>query len=368
MSPRRVVLAGVYPPPFAGEAVHMRQLAHFLRNREIDVEILNLVRGAPPSPEYRHFTGYLTFLRMLFRATQNSAIVHLHTCGHNWKSWIVILLVGLAARLKGALGILTIHSGVMPRYVRELSAVRLGMVRSALRLFTRIICVNQEIGIAMKELGIEETRIDVIPAFLGGTEPAILAPADEAVIGGFRPLLVVVGGGDPDPEAGLPVVVDSLPKLREMFPDVGALFIGWKVGPKTGPLIRTLGMTDYAVCLGEVSHERCLALLRRADVVVRSTFADGDAACVREAFAFGVPVVASDTDFRPEGTILFRKGDSADLLSKLIGVLGRGRGAPQSVPDQTGPSRQGLWRVYCEVGGIGRDGFQPSSGERVTHA
>lgn len=359
MPKRRVVLAGHYPPPFAGVSIHVKQWAHFLSEQEIDVEILNLVRGAAPSAEYRRFTGFLTLLYMLFRLPHHSAIFHLHTDGHNWKSWALILIAGLAARLKGALRILTIHSGVMPQYVRELGAVRLAIARCALGSFTRIICVNKAIGRAVEELGIEEGRIEVVPAFLGGAKPGELAAADELAIRRFRPLLVAVGGGDADPELGLPVVVHSLRELRHTFPDVGVVFIGWMVGPKIVPVIQELGLMDHAACLGEVSHERCLALLRRADVVVRSTFTDGDAITVREALALGVPVVASDTDFRPNGTVLFRRGDSADLLRKLVDVLSRETRVERSWSVQAGPSGERLWQLYCEVGGIGRDGFEP---------
>ena len=43
MSAQRVVLAGFYPPPFAGEPIHVKQLAGFLRDRGLD--------GRDPQPE-----------------------------------------------------------------------------------------------------------------------------------------------------------------------------------------------------------------------------------------------------------------------------------------------------------------------------
>jgi glycogen(starch) synthase len=356
VSRRRVLLAGHYPPPFAGESIHVKQSAHLLRERGIEVEILNLRRGAGPSSEYRHATGLLTFLFMPFRLARRSTIFHLHTNGHNWKSWVWMFVAVLAARLKGAPMILTIHSGLMSQYAKRLGKGRIRIARWVLRSFTRVVCVNPDIARTVTELGVHDARIRVIPAFLGVPEPGEMATADERAIRRFRPLLVVVGGGDADPELGLPVVAHALRELRERFPRVGAVFIGWMVGSKITPLIRDLGLTDHAICLGEVSHERCLALLRRGDVVVRSTFVDGDAITVREALALGVPVVASDTQFRPEGTILFRRGDSADLQSKLSDVLSRGKRAEPSGGDRACPSADQLWRVYCEVGGIGHSG------------
>ena len=42
---------------------------------------------------------------------------------------------------------------------------------------------------------------------------------------------------------------------------------------------------------------------------------------MREALALGIPVVASDTDFRPEGVMLFRRGDVDDLAAVLARAL-----------------------------------------------
>ena len=86
-------------------------------------------------------------------------------------------------------------------------------------------------------------------------------------------------------------------------------------------------------------------------MVVRSTFADGDAITVREALDLGVPVVASDTDFRPAGVVLFRKGDAVDLLEKLTEVLATPRAQVDRPSDPGQPGRD-LWRIYREIGPI----------------
>ena len=168
MLKNRVVLAGFYPPPFAGEPIHLRQLADFLNAKGMHVEVVNVNRRATPGKEYRSASGRLALFTILVRLLRRSSIFHLHTNGHNWKSWVLILGAGVAARLRGALTILTIHSGLFPGYVKGLGWVRVRMARRALALFTRVVCVNQEIGAAVRGLGIDETRARVIPAFLNG--------------------------------------------------------------------------------------------------------------------------------------------------------------------------------------------------------
>jgi glycosyltransferase involved in cell wall biosynthesis len=284
-----------------------------------------------------------------------TSILHLHTNGHNRKSWLLILVASLAGRLRGAPTVLTLHSGLLPAYVAGFGKIARVAARWILGSFARIVCVNGAIRRAIERLGVTGDYIAVIPAFLGVPQSAELAPPDREIIRDFRPLLVAVAGGDENPEGGLAVVLRAVQQLAALLPDLGVVLMGWEVGPKIRPLIDELGLPRRAVCLGEVAHDRCLAFIRAGDVVVRSTFADGDAITVREALAFGVAVVASDTDFRPEGVTLFRKGDVADLVAKLkqvLGTRGAGRSAPLASHDQ--PARD-LWQLYSELASPGND-------------
>jgi glycosyltransferase involved in cell wall biosynthesis len=200
----------------------------------------------------------------------------------------------------------------------------------------------------------------VIPAFLGVGDVPQLLPSDRRVVDRFDRLLVAVAGGEHDPERGLLIVVRALKKLSEIVPGLGGVFVGWQIGPKVEALIRDLGLSDRAVCLGEVAHERCLGFMRAADVVVRSTFADGDAITVREALALDIAVVASDTDFRPPGVTLFRKGDEADLVAKLRDVLAGSGSERQGGADASAHSAVVLWQLYREVGRSRLDDLEAS--------
>ena len=350
MKVKRAVLAGFYPPPFAGEPVHVMQLAQLLRDRGLTVEILNLNRQASPSRQYHSSRSRLRLLWRLLTVADAASILHLHTNGHGRKSWLMILVASLAGRLRGVTAVLTLHSGLLPGYVARFGAVRRRLARWILRPFTRVICVNPEICRSVKGLGIAGARTAVIPAFLGVPGAPELSSPDRALVAGFRPLLVAVAGGEEDPERGLAVVLHAVQQLVPLHPGLGAVLMGWQVGPKTRPLIAELGLAGHAVSLGEVSHNRCLALLRASDVTVRSTFMDGDAITVREALAFGVPVVASDTDFRPEGVTLFRRGDVSDLTAKLSQVLAQPAGGPSS-RRPTHDRSAAIWQLYAELAG-----------------
>jgi glycogen synthase len=348
MNAERVILAGFYPPPFAGEPIHVKQLAHFLRGRGLRVDVLNLNRHAPPSPEYHRCEGRSGILRMLLTLPDHASILHLHTNGHSGKSWTILLLAGLAVRFRRARAILTIHSGLFPGHVSAFGPTGRVLARWILRSFRRIICVNNDIESAMGDLGVSRSRLVLIPAFLGVPTPGALGEADRALVGGRHPVVVAVAGGEHNPELGLKLVIEALPRLAKQFPTIRALFIGWQVGPQIGPLIQARGLGELAVCVGEVSHERCLGLLREADVVVRSTYADGDAITIREALSLGVPVVASDAARRPEGVLVFRRGDVQDLVAKLEQALAVSRDEVLRPGGADKPARD-LWRVYSEL-------------------
>lgn len=349
MKGKRVVLAGFYPPPFAGEPVHVMQLAQLLRDHGLSVQILNLNRQATPSQDYRHSGSRLGLLWGLLTLADRTSILHLHTNGHSRKSWLMILVASLAGRFRGVTAVLTLHSGLLPGYVAGFGTVKRRLARWILMPFTRIICVNPEICRSVKAVGIAGAQTAVIPAFLGVPGAPELSPQDRTLSEGFRPLLVAVAGGEEDPERGLAVVLRAVQQLVPIHPRLGAILMGWQVGPKTRPLIGELGLAAHAVCLGEVSHDRCLALLRASDVMVRSTFVDGDAITVREALAFGVPVVASDTDFRPEGVTLFRRGDVSDLTAKLSQVLEQPTRRDSS--RRPASDHSAIWQLYAELPG-----------------
>ncbi len=322
------------------------------------MEILNLNRRAHPSLDYQSSRGRWTLLWKLFTAADRASIQHLHTNGHSRKSWLLMLVAGLAARVRGTVAILTLHSGLLPPYVTGFGRARRTLAKWILGSFARVVCVNSEIRRAVQHLGIGGDHVTVIPAFLGVAQPAELGPADRALIQGFRPLLVAVAGGEHDPEQGRAVVLRAIQQLAPRTPGLGAVLLGWQVGPRSRPLIEQLGLGGRVVCLGEVSHDRCLAFLRAGDVVVRSTFVDGDAITVREALALGVAVVASDTDFRPAGVTLFRKGDESDLAAKLSQVLAvtpAGSSALATLQDQ--PARD-IWQLYSELAGLAGDATQ----------
>ena len=325
-----LVLAGYYPPPFGGESVHIRELARRLRADGLHVRIVNLRRGAPSSPEYRSISGRFSFVLVLMESLGPRSILHLHSNGHNWKSWLMISVAATVLRLRRARGVLTLHSGLAPDYLAHRGPFSRRALRLCLASFGHIICVNATIREALVRLGVSNSRSSVIPAYVGLPAAAPLSSADTKLVEAFDPLLVACGGAGP--EYGFPILIKAVANLRQSFPKLGCVMMGSAGSDALRRLIDSLGVADRVTCIENLPHEQFAAILSCADVFVRPSYADGDAVSVREALALGIPVVASDTDSRPDGVILFRRGDVDELCRKVASALERGRATENTPP------------------------------------
>ena len=110
---------------------------------------------------------------------------------------------------------------------------------------------------------------------------------------------------------------------------------------------------SHVLPTGELPHDVVLSVMRSVSVFVRPTICDGDSLSVREALALRVPVVASDTDFRPEGVILFRRGDVDDLVTALTRALQPPAGSAHAGAD--GDAFDRLLAVYERLAPVGRE-------------
>lgn len=318
----QIVLAGFYPPPFGGESVHVWKLASRLQSTGILKRVVNLKRGATPSPDYVHGAGPLQLWPTLMRLLSDGTLLHLHTNGHSWKSWGIILCARSVLRLRRRPGVLTLHSGMSPGFISRARAVESGILRFALFPFAHVVCVNEEIRRGLARLGVPGDRLSVVPAFLGIT-PVALGNEDERMLRGLHPILSVMAGAGP--EYGLSVLIDALWRLKASYPAIGCMILGTDGSGGPADMVRNLGLSDHIRFLGPLPHERCLAFMARSDLFTRPSLVDGDAISVREALSMGIPVVVSNTASRPAGATLFRIGDSVDLEEKIVALL---KGSP----------------------------------------
>jgi glycogen(starch) synthase len=317
----KLLLVGPYPPPHGGVSVHIAEMKRRAVALGVPCRVLNTDRNAEPSPNYipvRRATG---FMYSLVKHSLRGWTIHIHTNGHNLKSWLVALAGGVAGRF-GPGSILTLHSGKMPDYVGA-KKNRRWLARVTCRTFKQITCVSTRLRQSVEDLGIPSPRIKVSPAFGGVTELSnqwVLSPTFEKWFERHQPVFSATASNRP--EYGSEVLIDAIAGLLKTHKEAGCLLIGLGEEAKAiRNLIEQRNLSRSVLMLGDVPHGECLHVMSRSAAFIRPTFTDGDSISVREALALGVPVIASDAAARPEGTVLFETGNSDDLIKKMECVL-----------------------------------------------
>jgi glycosyltransferase involved in cell wall biosynthesis len=246
------------------------------------------------------------------RALLQADIVHVHTSNPIGKFAHVAL-----ARLLGRRVVVTVHSF-------RGSAWRRVLYRSACALAHRIIFVNPRLGECLRLKG------TVIPAFIrpSGDEEHIPEGMREWIEVRRREgrAIVVSNAFQLDRFGGDDIY--GLDNLIELFNDAAVrarfacIFV---VSSLRGcePYFRQMQDRIEADGLSadfllDASSINFAGLIKAADIVIRATNTDGDSLSVREALWFGKIALTSDCVGRPQGAILFKTRDVADLKRKLL--------------------------------------------------
>ena len=302
----KILLIGPRPPPHGGISVHVSGIHRQWIAAGAECTILDTAL----------IPDRLRFAMSLASYARRGWTLHLHTNGHNRNSWLLAFLCGVAGRWNGGSS-LTIHSGMMPGYLRSSPAWRRKWTGFVCRLYSKIVCVGPAIRDEVIRVGMPVGRTEMAPACLAAGSPDVpLDPDILTWIGEHRPLLSTTLFFRP--EYGFDLLIEGLTQLRRRYPSIGCLVMGsGEEYEQASKRIRDAGLENDVLLFGDVEHDTCLALMRRSHVFVRATLEDGDSMSVREALALGVPVVASRVGSRPPGVILFRPGDVNDMLSAI---------------------------------------------------
>jgi glycogen(starch) synthase len=308
---RRVLLVGDYPPPYGGVSAQVAALQRRLAALpDTTVSVLDIgVRRAERRPGCLSVRGAGDFAAKLTAHAARGFTLHVHTNGHNAKSWLIAGGCAAAGLANGRRTVISLGSGLMPDY---LTRVRRGMrtlARTTLRTAGALIVRNERSRAALLATGARPEQVRIVPGFYGVTPEEIGCPPSAAAHFVRRHHPVIGALASYGPEYGLAVLIDAAARLRPRHPDLGVLLVGPDQPPGGAP--------PWVASLGELERASLLAVVQALDVFVRPTYFDGDASSVREALALGVRVVASDTDYRPAGVALFPRGD-ADALAVAI--------------------------------------------------
>jgi glycosyltransferase involved in cell wall biosynthesis len=244
-------------------------------------------------------------------------------CCHGYKA---SLLGRLAARRRGV-PVVSVSRG----WTGESLKVRVyeALERLNLRWMDRVVCVSQGQAAKVRRAGVPAGQTVVIPNAIQAERFAHPDPEYRERLREFfpRPPRRVVGAaGRLSPEKGFGVLVDAAARVADADPDVGFVLFG------EGPLRAKLAQQIAAAGLGErfilagFRHDLD-CFLPFLDLLVLPSFTEGMPNVVLEAFAAGVPVVATAVGGTPElieegkSGYLVPPGDPAALARRIRDVL-----------------------------------------------
>ena len=317
----KVLQLGPYPPPHGGIQTHIVALRETLRQRGIPCAVVNLTRTRRPSSDDVFYpSSGLQVLWLLLRRRHD--ILHLHIGGRVWPRQLALGV--LCSILPGRKSVLTFHSGGYPSSSEGTSTSRRSVRAWVFRRFDRIIAVNAEIANFFERIGVRRERIRLISPHSFPSSHAMdsveLPPTLESFFRDHHPLVITVGLLEK--EYDLPLQIAALGRVREKWPRAGLLIAGsGSLHDWLRKLIERQSYAEHILLYGDLPHAATLQAIARADLMLRTTWYDGDALSVREALNFGLPVVATDNGMRPEGVHLIPARDLEALLAAIEDVL-----------------------------------------------
>lgn len=339
---KSIGLICIYPPPFGGVSVHCKRLFNFLNDQEhwkvkfycgncnYKISYPNII----PS-RFRYFIWETWFFQNVLNC--NEDIIHCHF-GYPWATGMLLLA------LLGKKIVITFHDQMFLENIKKPRTIYLRFSfhnRFSLKLLSKMskvifIAVNEKIKLDLKTLGIIQSKIMVLPAFIPPSvgELRLEDVLPDKVIR-FRsqrnPLLVIYGVHIWFDEHGVDLYgfdmsIELISYLKSFFPRVGLIVFIPNSENNTEYIdllrnkIAQLNLRENVSFLFE-SIENAAFIWKIADVYIRPTITDGDSLAIRESLSWGTPVLASDAVSRPEGTVLFKSRDQNDLNNKCFELL-----------------------------------------------
>lgn len=345
---RKVLLIGPYPPPFGGLAVQLCQWQRYLASsNEYQCEVLNIGEGrTTPLEGCRPVTSEWHFVQQVTRYSRQGYLLHLLTNGHNRKSWLSCLVCAAAGLLNGRRTVLVLGSGNTANYLSRTGFADGTMARLAIKLAGHMICRNESARRVLMEMGAQDSRISIMPGFLGVGDAS-----DQTVPSHVRQFMndhapVLGATASSDPEYGIPLMIDALASLRDHHPKAGLVLMG----PHRGQVEQQYGpLPDYILVTGGLPHDAVMATMQHLHIFLRPTSFDGDSISVREALSMGIPVVASNVGFRPEGVVLFPSGELSGFVESILRLLSHPLRRFDGRPHQQSETGDRLLALYDQL-------------------
>jgi glycosyltransferase involved in cell wall biosynthesis len=338
--PRLKVFSVISSSSIGGAEIHFATLLKGLAGSDIELSVACHESG-PMIEEYRAHAADVWPMN-LGNPFDPRAALRLEAVIRRWEPdivhthlWNADVLGGWAARrARAPAAVSTVYGAYhLPIGQSGLRSVRRGALslcyRTAYRGFVRVIALSNYIRDDLSErsgVRVDRGIIEVIRHGFdaGRVAGPVPAAAQERPDRSASARLINVANFFPT--KGQEWLIRALPLLLERFPAARCAFVG--DGPdraRMQSLAVQLGLREQAEFVGAVPNPS--GLLAKSDIFVLPSLSEGMSLAILEAWACGLPVVASDVGGIPEAIehrrtgILVRPRDPRALAEAIIGLL-----------------------------------------------
>ena len=323
----QVILLGSYPPPYGGVSIHIQRLKEKLD----ETNIKSIVYDFSPNDIKNNLPDIIEVnnpikLLIKFIFIDNKIIIHSHFS--NWLLRSIFCLLGLLNKKT----IITIHGESLKKSLEENNWVKKFTIKFAIKKASYIIVMNNDIKQLCLDLGVIQSRLELIPSFIPpkiqSKEINVISNTIWDFIDDHSPLIsanaFMIKFHNNKDLYGLDMCIELCKNLVKDYPKIGFIFCLPMIGDERYYLELKKQIIENHIennfLFVNESHQ-FYPILMKSDIFVRPTDTDGDAISIREAIYFKIPVVTSDCVDRPKTTILFKNRDIDDFTRKVKYVL-----------------------------------------------
>lgn len=324
-----LITSDSFLPLVGGGEIHVKELCENLVHLGHQVTLITNQNGGNDNFPFRVVriewkkSNLFNLLRTLYAEIRLADIVHAH---YSYRLSAFATVVGRLCRkpivetLHG-LGTLD-EAGARFPYKQIHSLYRF----LALNLATRIISTSEDIAIVARQHMIRKDNIEII---FNGLDTKLFnqgVNVSESLKKQYEGKKLILSVRRLVPKNGIHFLVESMPFLLKLVPDVKYIMIGTgRMESYLKERIAELDLEEHIDMIGEVDNNKVPEYLRLVDAVIFPSTAESSSIACAEAFAIGKVVVAS----RVGGLVeLLGENNERGLLVKLVDWEGSNYDAP----------------------------------------
>jgi glycosyltransferase involved in cell wall biosynthesis len=344
----KIILVGIYPPPYGGVSSHTGRLLEFLIRKDRDAVLIDISPFDSNHDHVINMSELKTFFFLLFK--QKESIVHFHI----FSIKLAFLFYLLSFK---HLTIITFHNERFVSDIQSYGKTVAALVRYLVNKINRIIVLNNQCKSIAESFFKNSDKIVMIDNYI---PPEDCLPIKHKEILAMRKkykFLISSNAWKITFHQGIDLYgIDLLVELMRRLAseeNVGFVLLLPMIGEKK----------YYLKILNTIKHyqldNRFLiitepidgpAMWKISDLVIRATNTDGSSISIEEALQYGTPVLASNCVERPESVILFKNRDPNDLYIQTKNILNNLERYKKGIRKAVIPNvAQSLLRLYEDI-------------------